>query len=109
MVKNFVFWLRAAAQLQQMFPGIYSLVPRPSLCLVIDQSEHASVVGHSLIPGPKRTGNEVRWEGMGAVVGSIDATLQNVQNKKGPLVCLIPPELIFNNFFFLHSSNMATL
>ena len=109
MVKNFVFWLRAAAQLQQMFPGIYSLVPRPSLRLVIDQSDYASVVGHSLIPGPKRTGNEARWEGMGAVVGSIDATLQNVQNKKGPLVCLIPPQLIFNNFFFLHSSNMATL
>ena len=62
-----------------------ALFPGPSLRLVIDQSEHASVVGHSLIPGPKGTGDEARWEGMGAVVSSIDATLQNVQNKKGLL------------------------
>ena len=81
-----------------MFPRTYSLVPSRSLC----QSEHASVTGHSLIPGPKRTGNEARWEGMGAVVSSIDATLQMFRNcKKGTFVCLKPPQLIFNDFFYL--------
>ena len=56
-----------------------ALFPGPSLRLVIDQSDYGSVAGHSLIPGPKRTGNEARWKGMGAVVSSIDVTLQNVQ------------------------------